>query len=667
MTDTGLNLPQQAAVEHFGSPLLVIAGAGSGKTRVITEKIVRLIRNQGLPARHIAAITFTNKAAKEMQARVKILLSKEESRGLNVSTFHTLGLKIIRQELKTLGYKSGFSIFDSQDSTTLLKELARKDNLEEDDAARWQISTWKNGFISPVQALASAEDGKSEYHARLYERYQRQLQAYNAMDFDDLIVLPVQLLEAQPEIREKWQNRLRYLLIDEYQDTNACQYRLVKHLTGVEGRFTVVGDDDQSIYAWRGAQPENLALLGKDFPTLKLIKLEQNYRSTTHILEAANKLIARNPHVFEKQLWSALGEGRKLQVMPCNNADVEVQNVISEILSLKFKHRAAYGDFAILYRGNHQSRLFESRLREQNIPYKVSGGTSFFARAEIKDIIGYLRLMTNPDDDTAFLRIVNTPRREIGASTLEKLGAYATQRNTSLFSASFEMGLAETLSGRALMRLQRFTDWVRELSLQIDDSNAASVTRSIVTQIGYSDWLNEVSSSPKVAEKRMENIEELISWIGKLADAENNARNLSEIVSHMLLMDILERNEDETSDDKVQLMTLHAAKGLEFPHVFIVGMEEELLPHKNSMEDDMLEEERRLAYVGITRAQQSLTFSYANKRQKFGEATDCEPSRFLEEIPPEYLEWDKPSQMSSEERLQQGRAHLHDLKALLDL
>ncbi|HHJ20534.1 MAG TPA: ATP-dependent DNA helicase Rep, partial [Gammaproteobacteria bacterium] len=475
MTNSGLNAPQQAAVEHFTSPLLVLAGAGSGKTRVITEKIVRLIRNQRLPARYIAAITFTNKAAREMQARVKTLLSKEEARGLNVSTFHTLGLKIIRQELKTLGYKPGFSIFDAQDSGTLLKELARKDNLEEDDAARWQISSWKNAFTSPQQALSSAEDEKMAYHARLYERYQRQLQAYNAMDFDDLIVLPVQLLESQPQIREKWQNRLRYLLIDEYQDTNACQYRLVKLLTGIEGRFTVVGDDDQSIYAWRGAQPENLALLSKDFPTLKIIKLEQNYRSTTHILDAANQLIARNPHVFEKRLWSALGEGRKLQVMPCSSAEMEVQNVISEILRLKFKHRTLYHDFAILYRGNHQSRLFESKLREQNIPYKVSGGTSFFARAEIKDIIGYLRLLTNPDDDTAFLRIVNTPRREIGAATLEKLGEYATQRESSLFSASFEMGLTEKLSGRALMRLQRFTDWVRELSVQVDDMDAAAV------------------------------------------------------------------------------------------------------------------------------------------------------------------------------------------------
>ncbi|HID81089.1 MAG TPA: ATP-dependent DNA helicase Rep, partial [Thiotrichales bacterium] len=601
-----LNPQQLAAVQHTSTPLLVLAGAGSGKTRVITEKIAHLIRQQNYDPRQIAAITFTNKAAREMKARAGKLLKKEERRGLIVSTFHTLGLKIIRSELKNLGYKSGFSIFDSQDSATLLKELSRKEeNLDMDEAARWQISRWKNDFINPEQALQETDDAKGQFHARLYAHYQRQLHAYNAMDFDDLIVLPVQLFQSHSEVLEKWQNKLRYLLVDEYQDTNACQYRLVKLLAGPQARLTVVGDDDQSIYAWRGARPENLDLLQHDFPALKIIKLEQNYRSCTRILESANQLIANNPHTIEKKLWSALGEGEALQVIPCNSAEHEAERVVSEILKLKFRHRVNHGDCAILYRGNFQSRLFERYLREQNIPYKVSGGTSFFERAEVKDIVAYLRLITNPDDDAAFLRIVNTPRREIGAATLEKLGAYASDRGVSLFSASFEMGLQQRLTERALMRLQRFTDWINEFNRRAEIDNPVSLVRQLVQEINYESWLSEISSNESISEKRMDNINELIEWIGRLAK-KNEQQNLSDIIAHMMLMDILERNSEEQQQDAVQLMTLHAAKGLEFPHVFIAGMEEELIPHKTSLDEDMLEEERRLAYVGITRAQKTL-------------------------------------------------------------
>jgi len=660
-----LNPQQLAAVEHTSTALLVLAGAGSGKTRVITEKITHLIRQHGYDPRQIAAITFTNKAAREMKARAGKLLKKEERRGLIVSTFHTLGLKIIRSELKNLGYKSGFSIFDSQDSATLLKELSRKEeNLDMDDAARWQISRWKNDFINPEQALQEADDAKGQFHARLYAHYQRQLHAYNAMDFDDLIVLPVQVFQSQPEVLEKWQNKLRYLLVDEYQDTNACQYRLVKLLAGPQARLTVVGDDDQSIYAWRGARPENLDLLQKDFPALKVIKLEQNYRSCTRILESANQLISNNPHTIEKKLWSALGEGDALQVIPCNSADHEAERVVSEILKLKFRHRVNHGDCAILYRGNFQSRLFERYLREQNIPYKVSGGTSFFERAEVKDIVAYLRLITNPDDDAAFLRIVNTPRREIGAATLEKLGAYASDRGVSLFSASFEMGLQQRLSERALMRLQRFTDWINEYSQRAESENPVSLVRQLVQEINYESWLSEISSNESIAEKRMENINELIEWIGRLAKKKER-QNLADIIAHMMLMDILERNSEEQQQDAVQLMTLHAAKGLEFPHVFIAGMEEELIPHKTSLDEDMLEEERRLAYVGITRAQKSLCFTYAKKRQRYGEVVECVPSRFLNELPEQHIEWDDPNKKNTEEQRQTGRAYLDNLKDML--
>lgn len=660
-----LNAPQRDAVLTVDQPLLVVAGAGSGKTRVITMKISHLIREHGYQARNIAAITFTNKAAREMRERASSLLRPEESKGLNVSTFHTLGLNIIRRELKSLGYKSGFSIFDSQDAGTLLKELSRKDAAGEDEDARWAISRWKNDFISPQQALSHATDDQEAGYARLYEAYQRQLKAYNAVDFDDLIVLPVHLLQEHAEIREQWQNRLRYLLLDEYQDTNTCQYQLVKLLTGPTPRFTAVGDDDQSIYAWRGARPENLDLLQQDYSNLKVIKLEQNYRSTARILTSANQVIANNPHKIVKKLWSSLGEGELLRVLPCPNAEAEADRIVSEILSHKFRKQTDYGDYAILYRGNHQSRLFERKLREHNIPYKVSGGTSFFERAEVKDILAYMRLIANTDDDAAFLRIVNTPRREIGANTLEKLGSYASERHISLFDACFEMGLTERLTQQALTRLLRFADWIKELTRRASHETAEPLVREVISEIHYDDWLYEISSSDKVAEARMENVNEVAAWVGKIAAGNPNKRLLEDIVSHMMLMDILERNNEDKVPDGVQLMTLHASKGLEFPHVFIVGMEEELLPHASSLEEDNIEEERRLAYVGITRAQQTLTFTYARKRQRYGEEVECEPSRFLEEIPSEHLDWASYNKRSAEEKKEVARAHLANIRDLL--
>ena len=661
----GLNQQQQASVKHYGSPLLVLAGAGSGKTSTITEKIVWLIRHHQLKPYQIAAITFTNKAAREMKSRVSGLLKGDEKRGIQVSTFHTLGLKIIRQEIEALGYKPGFSILDGDDCSTLIKELARKDNIDDKDDPRWQISRWKNHFIMPAEALSTAADAKEEYQARLYERYQRQLKACNALDFDDLIILPVQLLQSQPEIREKWQNRIRYLLIDEYQDTNACQYELIKLLAGVEGRFTAVGDDDQSIYAWRGAQPENLSLLANDFPTLKIIKLEQNYRSTNQILQAANSLIAQNPHEFEKNLWSTVGEGPKPQVVSCKNAEHEADKIVSEILKMRFKERAKYSDFAILYRSNFQSRLFEGKLRENHIPYEISGGTSFFDRAEIKDVLAYLKLIVNPDDDAAFLRIVNTPRRGIGASTLEKLGEYANAREGGMVRASLEIGVESRLSGQALLRLRRFTDWIQEMSLRVDDDTPVSVARQVIKEIAYEDWIKEISTDPKFAERRIENLEELLEWIRRLANKNESSQSLTEVINKMMLMDILERNDNGDQQDAVQLMTLHAAKGLEFPHVILAGMEEELLPHKNCQDDDSIEEERRLAYVGITRARQSLTFTFASQRNKYGEQVTCEPSRFLTEIPEDQIDWERPESLSDEDRHARGRAHLADIKAML--
>ena len=671
-----LNDRQREAVLHTETPTLVLAGAGSGKTRVITEKIAYLIRKCDLKPHNIYALTFTNKSAKEMKERVTKLLKNENSKGLNVSTFHNLGLNIVRQEYKALGYKSNFSIMDAADSGQILKELMLKQTIDPEvlDGVQWDISAWKNDRISPEQALEQAEDAQQQARAILYQAYQKQLHAYNAVDFDDLIGLPVKLFSENPEALEKWQNKVRYLLVDEYQDTNASQYALVKYLVGIQARFTVVGDDDQSIYAWRGAQPENLALLQEDFPALKLIKLEQNYRSSNRILQSANQLISNNPHIFEKKLWSDMGQGDPLRVIACANENQEAERVVSEIIVHKFKTRCKNSDYAILYRGNHQSRLIERALREQNIQYVISGGKSFFDHAEIKDIMAYLRLIVNPDDDAAFLRIVNTPRREIGASTLEKLATYATKREISLFDASQEFGLTTILSEKSLKRVQFFGEQLLSWAQEAEAASGEEVTTFIcrfIENIDYDSWIQENANTPKAAEKRINNIRELVTWIerivNKAKEEDGEEKKLNTIVTHMMLMDMMERNESDKKHDMVSLMTLHASKGLEFPHVFLIGMEEEMLPHKQNMESPGLEEERRLAYVGITRAQHSMTMTYATKRRKYGEDMACAPSRFLEELPQEVLKWEgKPGQVvSKEEQLEQGNAHLANLKSFL--
>lgn len=663
-----LNPQQQAAVKTIDQPLLVLAGAGSGKTRVITEKIAYLVK-QGLPARHIAAVTFTNKAAREMKDRVSKLLDDKQMRGLRVSTFHALGLDILRKEHKILSYKASITLFDEQDKQTLLKNLINHGvkNCDIDNFERYsqQIGHWKNAFITPEQALNGANP-EQQPTVSLYHEYTRSLKAYNAVDLDDLILLPVLLFQQHPAILEKWQNKIRYLLVDEYQDTNITQYQLVKLIAGTLGRFTVVGDDDQSIYAWRGAQPENLAQLQKDFARLQVIKLEQNYRSTGRILKVANHLIANNPHAFEKQLWSELGYGDPLRVLSHKNDQVEAQQIISEIVHHKFKTGSRYQDYAILYRGNHQSRLFEQGLRENNIPYLISGSSSFFANAEIKDILAYLRLFVNQDDDAAYLRIINTPRREIGPTTLEKLGTYANERHISLFAASTELGLSQKLTDKSVHRLQLFHDWVIRTADCIDRGDNFSIIEDVIKHIDYEQYLKEDSKSKESAERKIKNVYELIEWLKRIADKETDGQKpLAEIVAKIMLMDIMDRNQEAEISDQVSLMTLHAAKGLEFPHVFLIGIEENILPHQNSIDNDNIEEERRLTYVGITRAQRTCTFSYCTHRKRYGEISECEPSRFLNELPIEDLEWINKKQLTPEVIKERGKANLTNLKTML--
>lgn len=618
--------------------------------------------------RQICAVTFTNKAAREMRQRVTRLMDRQSTRGLKISTFHSLGQRILLEESHRLGYRRGFSIMDARDVETCLDGLTHRGEQDSDQVRQtmYQISRWKNDFIDPETALATADTGTMQAQARLYLEYQQQLLTCNSMDFDDLIMLPVQLFRTHTEVLNRWQDRIRYLLIDEYQDTNTSQYELVKAICGLRQKLTVVGDDDQSIYAWRGARPENLQRLQQDFPSIELVKLEQNYRSTSRILGAANQLIANNQHLFEKKLWSASGIGKPIRVFPCKNAEDEADRVAVDILSSRFQENTPCSQFAILYRSNFQSRNYEKALRDHSIPYQVAGGNAFFERREIKDIMAYLRLLTNPDDDQALLRIINVPRREIGAASIKALATYAGSRKRSLDIAMRELGLLESVGKRARIRIQGFIELIEELRQLARQMDAMQLCQNLVSRLDYADWLSETCSSTRQAETAMENVSELISWIGNL-QKDRDDKSLEAIVSHLSLMSILETSEDSKQQDAVQLSTIHAAKGLEFEHVYLAGFEEDSLPHHQSQDSEGVEEERRLAYVGITRAAASLTLSYAKTRQKFGELLQCEPSRFLYELPEADLEGAEHivSQLSESEKHQRGLDTFADLKALL--
>ena len=664
-----LNSRQQEAVHYVSGPLLVLAGAGSGKTSVITRKIAYLVQECGIAARYIVAMTFTNKAAREMKERVGSLLKGSQAHGLTVSTFHNLGMNIIRKEYARLGYKPGFSIFDDGDIKGLLSDIMQKEYQGDDgaDEVKNLISNWKNDLVLPEQALSQARTPKEQTAAIVYLHYQRTLKAYNAVDFDDLILLPVKLFQEHADILEKWQNRIRYLLVDEYQDTNASQYLLVKLLVGMRNQFTVVGDDDQSIYAWRGARPENLMQLKKDYPSLKVVMLEQNYRSTSRILKCANVLIANNPHAFEKQLWSEMGHGDEIRVIRTRNEDAECERVALEILTEHLRTGRPYNEFAILYRGNYQAKLMELKLQHHQIPYRLSGGTSFFARQEVKDIMSYFRLLVNPDDDNAFLRVINVPRREIGSATLEKLGNYATSRKISMYAASAEIGLNEHLDSRYTERLSRFKHYMDRLREQCAQHDPIAALRSMVMDIDYETWLRHNASNDKVAEARMGNVWFLIDALkNTLERDEEGDMTIEDAIGKLVLRDMLERQqEEEEGAEGVQMMTIHASKGLEFPSVYIIGVEEEILPHRSSIEADTIEEERRLAYVGITRAKRNLTLTFAAKRKQYGEIVDCTPSRFLDELPPEDLRWEGNEDAPVEVKAARGNDALANMRALL--
>lgn len=659
-----LNPQQHAAVQHLSSPLLVLAGAGSGKTKVITCKIAHLIDNCNYKANKIYAVTFTNKAAREMSARITQVMGKK-AHGLHVSTFHNLGLNFIRIEHKALDLKPNISIYDAEDSLNLLRDICGRDNSDavtQLNVQLQQISRWKSASILPVDAINMASNEQEMSIAKLYASYQQVLRSYNAVDFDDLILLPQLLLRENNIIKEKWQNKIQYLLVDEYQDTNNSQYELIRLLTGVRAAFTVVGDNHQAIYAWRGASQENLQRLQHDYVNLTVITLEQNYRSTGTILQAANHLISHNPNIFNKNLWSTLGMGDPIRIISNANEEDEASRIASEIQQHKFLNQTKFCDYAVMYRSNHQARIIEQYMREYQIPYQLSGGTSFFAKTEVKDILAYLKILVNHDDDGAFLRVANVPRREIGPATLEKLSQYASKRQINLLTASMEIGLEQTLNGKSLTKLREFCQWLEQTALDIDQENSIGTIRGLIEKIDYATWLLDNSSSPAVAEKRMDNVYELVNWLERILKEETS---LASAVNKMLLIDMLMRKEDETNNDRVHLLTLHAAKGLEFPYVFIAGLEEEILPHRNSMESNDIEEERRLAYVGLTRAKQQLTLTLCKQRKRYKELIDCIPSRFLNELPTDLISWEAKETKDPSTRQQEGKAKLSALKAML--
>ena len=655
-----LNPAQLDAVHHLSGPCLVLAGAGSGKTRVITHKIARLLQ-AGLEPRQIAAITFTNKAAQEMRERAKGLVGPRAAKDLAISTFHSLGVRLLREDGTRVGLKEQFSILDSDDVLGVLRDAGScTDNAL---ARRWQwtISLWKNQGLNSDAAAAAAKDDDERVAARVMKLYEERLAAYQAVDFDDLISLPLALLQRDEQARDKWQNRFGHVLVDEYQDTNSVQYELMKMLVSHPddrraGRFTAVGDDDQSIYGWRGATIDNLKRLPIDWPTLKLIALEQNYRSTGAILRAANNVIAGNPKLFEKKLWSEFGDGEPVRLLECDGEEHEAERAVAFIQSLRAQGGAVaddrasgqirFSDFAILYRANHQARVFEQKLRAAQIPYKVSGGQSFFDRAEIKDLCGWLRLLVNQDDDPAFLRAVTCPKRGIGHTTLGKLGEFSGQWKMSLFEALFSPTLAVQMGAKAMGSLHEFGRYINELEHRARHAEGAEAAKALLMDwlkdIGYVQHLYDSEDSEKLAASRWTNVLDFVDWIarrcgGEVAnDGSNEVSNKQTVLqvaqTISVIISLAERGDEQ---DVVTLSTLHAAKGLEWPHVMLVGINEGLLPFKSDAEEmtpERLQEERRLMYVGITRARSTLAVSTLKRRKKGRERVVGIPSRFIAEM-----------------------------------
>lgn len=680
MAKMQLNAAQQEAVTYTQGPCLVLAGAGSGKTRVIITKIAYLLRNNLAQPAQILAVTFTNKAAAEMRERIALEVGPEISSQLTICTFHSLGRQILKEQAQLLRLGSHFSIFDETDTLKILKGIIASDysTLKSTQSADYlstvasHISRWKGELKNPSSIL---KDPKSDHiTAELYQKYSDYLRACNAVDFDDLIYLPTRLLLLNEKVRSYYQQRYRYIMVDEYQDTNHTQYYLLMCLVASNQRFMVVGDDDQSIYSWRGARPENIKQLTVDFPELKVIKLEQNYRSTSRILHCANSIIAHNQHLFSKTLYSGIEGGEPIRVVTCNDNEQSCEYIAAEILGHRFDHRSKWGDYAILYRSNSQSRDMEKALMSAHIPCKITGDTSFFARMEVKDIMAWCRVLTNPKDDAALLRIINVPHRGIGAQTIKIMTELGRKFNRCLYDCAISQEMHSALNKQQVDALCSFLGLLFDLRHKLAQHHDLEVCRTLIDKIGYRGYLRAENASTNAFEWKLKNVQILMGWIEELLTGQKNnsfgksstagaagaASDLNqplemrfgEAVERLGLREMMDKKADEDEEqDAVQMMTLHAAKGLEFPVVFLLGMEEGILPHRTSIEEHNIEEERRLAYVGVTRAQKELTLVVARQRKQGNSIVQQEPSRFISEMPKEelnFIDLAKPQKQSKE-------------------
>ncbi|RPF50678.1 DNA helicase PcrA [Aquisalibacillus elongatus] len=634
---SGMNQPQQQAVQHTEGPLLIMAGAGSGKTRVLTHRIAYLLAEKDVAPYNVLAITFTNKAAREMKDRVERLVG-EEAKNIIMSTFHSLCVRILRRDGDRIGLDRNFAIYDMTDQLTTVKEALRMNDIDtkkfEPKSVLFTISGFKNQLKTPKEAKNEANNYYEEIMAQQYETYENLLRKNQAIDFDGLIMETFNLFNRVPEVLNFYQNRFQYIHVDEYQDTNRAQYQLVNLLASRFKNLCVVGDSDQSIYKWRGADIYNILSFEEGYPNAKVIYLEQNYRSTRTILDAANSVIERNTSRKPKHLWTDNPDGTKIRLYEAYDERQEARYIIDQIQEIRGEGKRDYKDFAVLYRTNAQSRAMEDVLMKSDIPYQIIGGTKFYERKEIKDLLAYLRLIANPHDDISFMRVVNVPKRGIGKTSVEKLQTHAEMNDQSLYDAVLESDFTG-ISKKAVNQLHSFRTMIEQWRKQQEFLSVTEIVQEVLKRSGYEEMLKNDRSIE--AQGRLENLDEFKTVTQQFEEVSDD-QSLIAFLTDLALVSDLDQSDDE-SDDKVTLMTLHSAKGLEFPIVFLIGLEENIFPHSRSLfDEEEMEEERRLAYVGITRAEQFLYMTYASSRTFFGRRQSNQPSRFIDEIPDELVE-----------------------------
>lgn len=677
MNLTLLNPEQRAAVEHKDGPLLILAGAGSGKTRVITCRIAHLMA-QGVSPDQILAVTFTNKAAREMRERVTETVGSITNSGMVISTFHSLGMLILRECIDRIGFKKNFSIYGAGDQGRLIRDLIRElaPQGEKYDADRILslISAGKNRLETPESFRYNPGDPYAAMASEIYPRYQKRLKAYNAVDFDDILLLTERLLREHADLRDAYRNRFQYIMVDEYQDTNQAQYKILRLLADGHRNFCVVGDDDQSIYAWRGANPGNILDFEKDFPGTRVVKLESNYRSTGNILAAANAVIKNNAKRKDKVLRATGEEGLPISLVVCEDEESEAVQIVEQIRGAVYRKEAKYSDFAVLYRTNLQARAFEEQFRYENLPYVLIGGQQFFDRKEVKDILAYLRVIANSSDEVNLLRILNYPKRGIGSTSADRMISASAERGCPLWKVLGEVITVDELDARVCEAVGKFIDLLNRYKEKFKATSGLSgVLQEMIKEIGIEGELQRSLDNPELARRRMEHVEDVINAMAGYEEREPQPtlRGFLEKVS--LLDDEApggDSKEKKLAQDAVVLMSLHSSKGLEFDNVFLVGLEEEYLPHLKSITESLdVDEERRLCYVGITRARRTLTLTHCMRRRKFGKMIERVPSRFLEEIPESLLSVENGLQgqgVTPEEQEQQATSFFSNIGALLE-